>query len=265
MVVVGIAVAQQLCGIDCVMYYTPVILKRAGTKTFQQTLGVQAVMGVFKTLVIVLSAWLLDRPGSTGRRSLLLVSLPGCAFALLIMFVAFQGHSGSGEDVDPNLSLAIIGLFSYVFFFSIGIGPICWLFCAEILPLPIRAKGMSFATTLNRMTSAFTALTFLDLTRWLGDGGAFFFYAVITSLGALFAWWYVPETKGKTLEEMVKYFEEITGSRGGHTLLGDRLEPPDEESVLPDTKEKSSLAEGEEEPPGEGGDCVSPSAEWLIR
>merc|ERR1712038_1512756 len=58
-VVIGIALSAQLCGIDCVMYYTPVILTRAGIKSLREVLGVQALMGIFKTLVIVISAWLL--------------------------------------------------------------------------------------------------------------------------------------------------------------------------------------------------------------
>merc|ERR1719499_2894418 len=197
------------------MYYTPVILERAGISSFRSALGFQALMGTFKMLVILISAWLLDRPGSTGRRSLLLISLPGCAVALCILGLAFE----AANNGSTNPSLALLGLFTYVFFFSIGIGPICWLFCSEILPTSIRAKGMSLAGSLNRVTSATTSLTFLDLTEAVGDSGTFFLYTAITVCCVIFAWWFVPETKGKTLEEMVKYFEEITRPRTGQLLL----------------------------------------------
>jgi len=202
LIIIGVGISQQLCGIETVMYYTPVILEHAGIPTRSQQLGIQVLMGIFKVFSLILTAYLLDRPGSTGRRLLLLISLPGCGFCLL-----FLGLSYSAD----NLPLSIFSLFSYVFFFSFGVGPVCWLLLSEVLPLHVRAKGMSIATSLNRVTSATTSLTYLPLVNFIGDDGTFYFYAVLCGACTLFAYLFVPETKGKTLEEMTGYFSKMLG------------------------------------------------------
>lgn len=201
-IVIGVAVSQQLCGIETVMYYTPLILQHAGVATRTQELGIQALMGIWKTLTLILTAYLLDRPGSTGRRLLLIISLPGCGLSLLLLGISY--------DVD-NLRLSIFAIFLYVFFFSLGIGPVCWLLLSEVLPLQVRAKGMSVATSLNRITSATTSLTYLPLVSLIGDSGTFYVYSVLCALCTLFAILYVPETKGKTLEEMTEHFSQSMG------------------------------------------------------
>jgi len=202
LVVIGVVVANQTCGIDAIIYYIPIILERAGVDTRRKALGIQAIMGIFKTLILGITAWLLDRPGCTGRRPLLLVSLPGCGLALLLMALAY--------DKDST-TLSIAAIFTYAFFFSIGIGPICWLYASEVFPMRIRAKGMSLAISINRMMAVATSLTYLDLTKEIGDSGTFYFYAGLCAGATLFAALFVPETKGRTLEEMYEYFQRIVG------------------------------------------------------
>jgi len=206
LIIIGVGISQQLSGIETVMYYTPVILEHAGVSTRSQELGIQALMGLFKTLSLILTAYLLDRPGSTGRRLLLLISLPGCGLSLLFLGISYRAD---------NLPLSVFSLFSYVFFFSLGVGPVCWLLLSEVLPLHVRAKGMSIATSLNRITSATTALTYLPLVNLIGDDGTFYFYGALCGACTLFAYLCVPETKGKTLEEMTDYFSKTMGYSKG--------------------------------------------------
>ena len=119
-------------------------------------------------------------------------------------------------------SVLVAGLASFVGFFSLGVGPICWLFAAEILPTRLRARGMIIACSLNRLTSAFVAMSFLSLRDALSDPGAFGMFACLAFVSFVFTWLYVPETKGKTLEEMEGYFQTIynNSSSSGTTMRG---------------------------------------------
>jgi len=176
LVVIGVAVAQQLCGIEAIIYYFPIILDNAGVEVRTEELGILAALGIFKTLVLGVSAWLLDRPGYTGRKTLLLVSLPGCGFSLALL--AF-GHTFD----DPLLS--IFSIFMYAFFFSVGAGPVCWLYASEVFPLHIRARGMSLAISLNRLVAASISLSFLEMVDAIGYSETFSFYAILCLLSTL--------------------------------------------------------------------------------
>merc|ERR1719204_2391400 len=104
LVVIGVVIANQTCGIDAIIYYIPIILERAGVSTRRKALGIQAIMGIFKTFILVITAYLLDRPGYTGRRPLLLISLPGCGLALALLALAYD------KNYTP---LSIASIFTY--------------------------------------------------------------------------------------------------------------------------------------------------------
>lgn len=117
---------------------------------------------------------------------------------------------------DAHPSFALVGLALYLSFFSLGMGPGAWLIPSEVFSTAIRAKAMSMATFLNRITATFVTSTFLTAAEILTWGG-FFFVLAFTCLAICFFFWkYLPETKGRSLEDMSLYFAEITGDR---TLL----------------------------------------------
>ncbi len=112
---------------------------------------------------------------------------------------------------NPNKALSIAGLASFLAFFSVGMGPVAWLIPAEVFSTVIRAKAMSVATFMNRLTATLVTSTFLTMAETLTYSG---FFVVLGFLNlAMFAYFYVllPETKGRSLEEMSMYFAEITG------------------------------------------------------
>jgi len=130
----------------------------------------------------------------------------GMSIALsVISFTFFAG----GE----NAPFVISGLAVYLAFFSLGMGPGCWLIPSEVFSTTIRAKAMSMATFLNRATATIMASTFLSMARLLSWAGFFFVLAVLCLCILLFFYVYLPETKGRSLEDMSFHFAELTGDR----------------------------------------------------
>lgn len=190
---IGVAFTQQLTGIESIIMYSPEIFKRAGVATTHKELFfVTIIMGVVKTLVIMVSACYLD---NLGRRPLLILSTVGMSISDFLLAMAIYVRSSIG---------AVAGICSFVTFFSIGIGPVCWLMASEVFPVQIRAKAMSVATTLNRVASGLVATTFLPMAGFLTLAGYFWFFSGV--IAAIFLWTcvYIPETKQMTLEQLVK-------------------------------------------------------------
>ncbi len=132
-----------------------------------------------------------------GRRPLLLGSLAGMAVSLAALAAGFAfGATGS------LALLTVISLGAYVAFFAIGLGPIFWLLIAEIFPLRVRGRAMSLATISNWGFNLIVTISFLGLVDALGRAGAFALYLVLTMCAFAFAWKLVPETKGRSLEEI---------------------------------------------------------------
>jgi len=195
---VGVAFAQQVNGSESVVLYSPEIFKIAGVAhTNEGLFAMTIIMGAVKVLFIVVSAFLLD---SVGRRPLIILSTCGMAVCQFVLAFALAHSFGS---------IAMVAVCLFIAFFSVGIGPICWLLAAEVFPLHIRAKGMSLAAFVNRFTSAIIALTFLPLSGALGLSGYFLFFAFITTGTALAAICLVPETRNRTLEQVARDFHAL--------------------------------------------------------
>ena len=125
--------------------------------------------------------------------------------ALTLVAFSYMGNKANGTG------WAIGGLALYMAMFSVGTGPGAWLIPAEIFPTSIRAKAMSVATFCNRVTATVMSSTFLSTVNWLGNWGNFFLLlAVISAIVLVFLYYMLPETKGRSLEDMSIYFAEIT-------------------------------------------------------
>jgi len=118
--------------------------------------------------------------------------------------VAFEVGSG-GEGLA---SLAVIALMLYVGAFAISLGPIFWILNAEIYPLKARGHAAGVGTMANWTSNFLVSLTFLPLINWLGSAPTFWFYAAIGIFTVFFCLRFVPETKGKQLEEIEAIFEQ---------------------------------------------------------
>ncbi len=190
---VGLGVFQQVTGINTVIYYAPMICRSAGFESASSAILATAGVGVVNVVMTLVSMWLIDR---AGRRPLLLVSLAGMVFCLAVLALAFGGAGGALGWVT------VVSLMLYVGAFAVGMGPVFWLLIAEIYPLPVRGKAMAAATLANWGANLVVAMTFLSLVHALGSSGAFWLYGAVGVAAWLFAYSLVPETKGKSLEEI---------------------------------------------------------------
>ena len=188
-----LSIVQQITGINTVIYYAPKIFETAGftsaTVAILATLGI----GIVNVVATVFSVWLLDR---VGRRILLIIGSLGMACSLGFLSAAFFSQSAMIDQI------ALFSLMGYVVFFAIGLGPSTWVILSEIYPLKVRGKAMTLATFANWAFNYLVALTFLDLLHSIGAEGTFLLYALISAMSCWFIFRFIPETKGKSLEEI---------------------------------------------------------------
>jgi sugar porter (SP) family MFS transporter len=191
---VGLAIFQQIVGINTVIYYTPTILKFAGqenTGALQQTVFV-GVTNVFFTVVAIL---LLDK---LGRRFFLIFGTSCCLVALVGLGIFFHSQTLQ-NSVGP---MALGCLLFYIMGFAIGLGPVFWLMISEIFPLALRGPAMAVCTMVNWGFNFLISYTFLTLIGAITIAGTFWLYAGFAVCAIVFFWTLVPETKGRTLEEI---------------------------------------------------------------
>jgi SP family galactose:H+ symporter-like MFS transporter len=197
---VGLAILQQITGINTVIYYAPMIFEFTGAKSASASILATIGVGVVNVAMTVVALLLVDR---VGRRPLLLIGLTGMIIGLGVLGLAFQ---------LPSLSrslgwIAEISLMLYVGAFAIGLGPVFWLLISEIYPLKIRGVAMSVATSANWGANLFVALTFLTLIQTTGRSSTFWIYGLVGIGAWLFTWFYVPETKGRSLEDIESHWK----------------------------------------------------------
>ena len=187
---IGLAVLQQVTGINTIIYYAPSIFQQAGmTSPLLPTIGI----GVVNVLATIVALLLLDQ---VGRRKLLLVGLGIMLLCLVAITIALSmGSADAG-------AITAVALAVYVGGFAIGLGPIFWLLIAEIFPLAYRGRGMSVASMANWGSNLVVALFFPNLIVLLTLGGAFALFGVLTIVALAFAWRFVPETSGRSLEDI---------------------------------------------------------------
>ncbi|HEX4466799.1 MAG TPA: sugar porter family MFS transporter [Solirubrobacteraceae bacterium] len=199
---VVLAIAQQFIGVNTVIYYAPTILKFTGLSTnsaITQALSVGITNLIFTIVAIVL----LDR---VGRRVLLIVGTSGCilSLAMLGVFFASSGLQNSASWV------ALVCLIVYIASFAIGLGPVFWLVISEIFPLSVRSPAMSVSTVGNWSSNFLVSSFFLTLVGAISRQGTFWLYGGLGVLSLIFFIVRVPETKGRSLEQI----EQELGSGG---------------------------------------------------
>ncbi|XP_010527602.1 PREDICTED: polyol transporter 5-like [Tarenaya hassleriana] len=128
------------------------------------------------------------------------------------------------KKVAWALGLSITTVMTYMASYSIGLGPITWVYSSEIFPLRLRAQGLSICVIVNRVTSGVITMTFLSLSKAITIGGAFFLFGGIAIAAWVFFYTFLPETKGKMLEEMDELFDNFrwrgpSGDRNGEVEL----------------------------------------------
>ncbi|MEO6874063.1 MAG: sugar porter family MFS transporter, partial [Opitutaceae bacterium] len=197
---VGLAVFQQITGINTVIYYAPTIFKFAGIAATGPAILAGAALTLVMWVFHVLAIFMLDR---VGRRPLLLVGVAGQIIGLAILGAAFEFP----QLASLKSCVAIGGLVIYVACFAFGLGPIFWLLIAEIYPLKVRGTAMSAVTVTNWALNLVVAVTFLTLVAAVGHAVTFWLYGVIAVGAWIFIYRLVPETKGKTLEQIEAHWQ----------------------------------------------------------
>uniref|UniRef100_A0A0E0MMY0 Major facilitator superfamily (MFS) profile domain-containing protein n=1 Tax=Oryza punctata TaxID=4537 RepID=A0A0E0MMY0_ORYPU len=193
---------QQASGIDSVVLYGPRVLAAAGVTSNTLLLGLNVVFGVAKASSILIAMALTDR---VGRRPLLLASTGGMSVSLLVLGSVFAAFSGARDDAAVA-AVAVAVVVAFVCTFSVGIGPLAWVYSSEILPLRLRGQGAGVGTAMNRVVSGVVTMTFISLYGAITMAGAFYLYAAIAAASFVFIYACLPETRGRSLEDMEELF-----------------------------------------------------------
>jgi SP family arabinose:H+ symporter-like MFS transporter len=191
LIAIVLAVFQQITGINAILYYAPRIFEGAGFERMS-AIGQSTLVGLVNMLFTVVAIVLADK---VGRRPLLLVATGGMGVSLVLLGAAFR------FPVLPASALLLIILL-YIAFFASAMGPLVWVVMAEIFPIKVRGAAMGLATLILWFADFLVTLTFPVLSDRFHPSTAFWIYAAMCALDLVFMWFFLPETKGKTLEEI---------------------------------------------------------------
>lgn len=200
---IGLAVLQQVTGINAIIYYANEIFAEAGFTTAEQqakaTLWAVGVVNVLATLIAV--AWV----DKFGRRPLLLTGLVGMTVSLSAVGLSFAAMENTAESATSTTVGGIVTVLALVVFiasFAFSMGPIVWTLISEIYPNRVRGRAISVATAANWLAAFLVAQFFLSLVDAIGESTTFFLFAALCVVSFVFVWRLVPETKGRSLEEI---------------------------------------------------------------
>lgn len=200
---IGLAVLQQVTGINAIIYYANEIFAEAGFTTAEQqakaTLWTVGVVNVLATLIAV--AWV----DKFGRRPLLLTGLVGMTVSLSavgLSFAAMENTADSATSTTVGGIVTVLALVVFIASFAFSMGPIVWTLISEIYPNRVRGRAISVATAANWLAAFLVAQFFLSLVDAIGESTTFFLFAALCVVSFVFVWRLVPETKGRSLEEI---------------------------------------------------------------
>ncbi|MFP4844966.1 D-xylose transporter XylE [Winogradskyella sp. PE311] len=203
-IIIGVVLSifQQFVGINVVLYYAPEIFKKMDMST-NASLLFTIIVGIANFLFTIIAIKTVDK---YGRKPLMIIGALGMSIAMFALgFVFFSEATGY---------LALGCMMLYVASFALSWGPVTWVLLSEIFPNKIRGKAMAIAVAAQWIANYFVSLTFpmMDdnsyLTEQFNHGFAYWIYGIMSLLALIFVWKLVPETKGKTLEEMEGLWEK---------------------------------------------------------
>jgi SP family arabinose:H+ symporter-like MFS transporter len=192
LIAVTLAILQQVTGINTVLYYGAIMFKEHGGQAASSAIGANVAVGMVNFLCTIMALSVIDK---AGRKPLLMLGSAGMGVALLCLGLAFR--------IKPAPAVLILSMvLAYVACFAVSLGPGVWVYIAEIFPTAVRGRAMSVATVCLWSACLLVTMTFLSLVSFLSPAGAFWTYAVLCGVTFVFVWRVIPETKGKTLEEI---------------------------------------------------------------
>ena len=191
LIAVVLAVLQQITGINAILYYAPRIFERAGFERIS-AIGQSTIVGLVNMLFTIVAIVLVDR---VGRKPLLLIAAAGMGISQLLLGAAFRIENFSGTGI-------LLLILLYIAFFAMAMGPIVWVVMSEIFPTRLRGSAMAIATVALWVADFAVTLSFPVIADRLNETTAFWFYALMCAVDLVFMIFFLPETKGKTLEEI---------------------------------------------------------------
>jgi SP family sugar:H+ symporter-like MFS transporter len=199
---VGLAVFQQLVGINVVFYYGSILWQSAGFSE-NNALLINVISGAVSIAACFVATFMVDR---SGRKPLLLTGSIGMAIALGTMAFVFAtsavSEGGALRLVGRNGPIALVAANLYVFFFNISWGPVMWIMLGEMFPNQIRGSALAVSGFAQWVANFGITMTFPIILAGIGLGGAYAFYAACSVVSIFFVIKFVKETKGIELEEM---------------------------------------------------------------
>jgi sugar porter (SP) family MFS transporter len=190
---IGLAVIQQVVGVNTVVYFSPTILTYTGLHA-NDAIAQAVSVGITNVVFTVAAVVLLDR---VGRRALLITGTTGLTAALSVLGAFFGFH---WQHSAPWV--ALVALVVYMASFAIGLGPVFWLMISEIFPLNVRGSAIAVCSVFNWVTNFFVSYYFLQLIDAIGKAWTFWLYGGLAVAGIAFFVIKVPETKNRTLEQI---------------------------------------------------------------
>ncbi len=189
-----LAMFNQLSGINAILYYAPRIFEMAGFSKAEAYLQ-PVYIGGANLLFTLLALTAIDK---FGRKTLLLIGCVG-----LIVFLGLTAHAFSGGAMGKNVLFYLLG---YISFFAFSQGAVIWVFISEIFPNSVRSQGGSLGSFTHWIMAAIISWTFPIIVEGSPNGGfySFVFYTVMMILAFVFIWKVMPETKGRSLEQIQK-------------------------------------------------------------
>ena len=210
-VAIGLAVFQQIVGINTIIYYAPTTLKNVG---YGDAAAIYAnlIIGAINVVMTLIAIRFIDR---VGRKPLLLGGLVGMVVSLTVLGLSTLLLSEPSSPTDPVAIITLLCLAGFIISFAATWGPTVWVVLPEVLPLRIRGTAMGVAIFLHWIANFVVSQTFPSLLAALGPGIPFLGYAVIGVLAFIFVSAFVTETKGRSLEEIESALQKRTSSSSG--------------------------------------------------
>jgi len=205
---------QQFCGINAVISYTPAIFQAAHSTMDEGTSTILvAVTQVVGTGIAVL---VVDR---FGRRVLLIAS-DGLMCVSLCALATYFTLLNDGKDVESISWLPLVSIMCFIFAFAIGFGPLPWVLNSELFPKEAKGPAAAICASFNWLCSFLVVKFEPNLEDVMNNHGAYFLFSAICGLGTLFIIVFVPETRGKTEEQMREYFQQTAATSNPGVVRG---------------------------------------------
>ena len=200
----GLAVLQQITGINAIIYYSDSIFAAAGfTTPAAQTAATTWAIGAVNVLSTFIAIAFIDR---LGRRPLLIAGLIGMGLSLAAVGLAFEQSGGGRQATTGIVTLAALVVFIISFAFSLG--PVTWTVINEIYPGEVRGRAVAVATAVNWGAAFLVSEFFLTIVNAIGQAYTFWLFAAFCALGLVWVYLGVPETRRRSLEEIQASWRE---------------------------------------------------------